>query len=39
MGHKIKFAKIIAGCDGTVIKSLSDFFAGILDSPLKIMVT
>ena len=37
-GHKIQFVKIIAGCGGTVIAFL-DFFAGVLDSFLKFMVT
>ena len=37
--HKIEFEKIIAGWEGTVIIALSDFFAGVLDSPLKFMVT
>jgi len=35
---KIQFVKIVAGCGGTVI-ALSDFFAVVVDSPLKIMVS
>jgi len=37
-GHKIKFAKIIAGWEGIAINGTSDFFSGILDSRLKLMV-
>jgi len=38
-GHKIKFVKSLLAVGEQLKIALSDFFAGVLDSPLKFMFT